>query len=178
MVFITTGPSTKLCAWGGGYWRTFAARDDEPRPVWTSLPITHCRYTRSYGTASSIGLLGQNCKPYMVVHYTFQYISSSSNPWRPFSFEAARHQPRPSTHACASGRRVRQSRGCHFNWNDPSVLALSATPQLPRYPDRISDFFCSWVIPWTSFRTANACTVVFDWRTQTNCTAKGLLLVG
>ena len=24
---------------GGGYWRT-ATRDDEPRPVWTSLPIT------------------------------------------------------------------------------------------------------------------------------------------
>jgi hypothetical protein len=41
-VFITAGPSTKLFAWGGGgYWRTCATRDDEPRPVWTSLPITH-----------------------------------------------------------------------------------------------------------------------------------------
>jgi hypothetical protein len=41
-VFITAGPSTKLCAWGGGaYWGTCATRDDEPRPVWTSLPITH-----------------------------------------------------------------------------------------------------------------------------------------
>jgi hypothetical protein len=41
-VFITAGPSTKLCAWGGGgYWGTFATRGDEPRPVWTSLPITH-----------------------------------------------------------------------------------------------------------------------------------------
>jgi hypothetical protein len=26
---------------GGGYGRTCATRDDEPRPVWTSLPITH-----------------------------------------------------------------------------------------------------------------------------------------
>ena len=26
---------------GGGYWRTCAKRDNEPRPVWTSLPITH-----------------------------------------------------------------------------------------------------------------------------------------
>jgi hypothetical protein len=41
-VFITAGPSTKLCAWGGGgYWGTCVTRDDEPRPVWTSLPITH-----------------------------------------------------------------------------------------------------------------------------------------
>ena len=40
-VFITAGPSTKLfaCVWGG-YWRTCATRDDEPRPVWTSLPIS------------------------------------------------------------------------------------------------------------------------------------------
>jgi hypothetical protein len=41
-VFITAGPSTKLYAWGGGgYWETCATRDEEPRPVWTSLPITH-----------------------------------------------------------------------------------------------------------------------------------------
>jgi hypothetical protein len=26
---------------GGGYGRTCALRDDEPRPVWTRLPITH-----------------------------------------------------------------------------------------------------------------------------------------
>ena len=38
---LTAGPSTKLFAWGGGYGRTCATRDDEPRPVWTSLPITH-----------------------------------------------------------------------------------------------------------------------------------------
>ncbi len=25
----------------GGEWRTCATRDDKPRPVWTSLPITH-----------------------------------------------------------------------------------------------------------------------------------------
>ena len=29
------------------------------------------KYTRSYGTVSSIGLLGQNCKPYMVLLYMF-----------------------------------------------------------------------------------------------------------
>jgi hypothetical protein len=41
-VFITAGPSTKLFTWeGGGYWGTCATRDDEPRPVWTSLLITH-----------------------------------------------------------------------------------------------------------------------------------------
>ena len=41
-VFITAGPGTKLFAWGGGgYGRTCATRDDEPRPVWTRLPITH-----------------------------------------------------------------------------------------------------------------------------------------
>jgi hypothetical protein len=41
-VFITAGPSTKLFAWvGGGYGRTCATRDDEPRPVWTRLLITH-----------------------------------------------------------------------------------------------------------------------------------------
>ena len=43
--------------------------------------LWHCRYTRSYGTVSSIGLLGQNCKPYMVVHYTFQYIPLPTKPW-------------------------------------------------------------------------------------------------
>ena len=26
---------------GGGEWRTCAMRDDEPRPVWMRLPITH-----------------------------------------------------------------------------------------------------------------------------------------
>jgi hypothetical protein len=26
---------------GGGEWRTCGTRDDEPRPVWTRLPITH-----------------------------------------------------------------------------------------------------------------------------------------
>jgi hypothetical protein len=41
-VFITAGPSTMLFAWGGGgYGSTCATRDDEPRPVWTRLPITH-----------------------------------------------------------------------------------------------------------------------------------------
>ena len=41
-VFITTAPNTKLCTCvGGGYWRTCATRDDEPRLVWTSLPTRH-----------------------------------------------------------------------------------------------------------------------------------------
>jgi hypothetical protein len=41
-VFITAGPSTKMFPGGaGGKGRTGATRDDEPRPVWTSLPITH-----------------------------------------------------------------------------------------------------------------------------------------
>jgi hypothetical protein len=41
-VFITAGPITKLFAGGGGgEWRTCAMRDDEPRPVWMSLLITH-----------------------------------------------------------------------------------------------------------------------------------------
>jgi hypothetical protein len=33
--------------------------------------FSHGRYTRSYGTVSSIGLLGRNCKPNMVLHYMF-----------------------------------------------------------------------------------------------------------
>jgi hypothetical protein len=45
-VFITAGPITKLFAWGGGEWRTCAMRDDEPRPVWMSLLITHCTSER------------------------------------------------------------------------------------------------------------------------------------
>jgi hypothetical protein len=40
VVFITAVPITKLFA-GGGQWRTCATRDYEPRPAWTSLPITH-----------------------------------------------------------------------------------------------------------------------------------------
>jgi len=42
--FITPGPITKLFAWGeeesGGHVPT-VMRDDEPRPVWMSLLITH-----------------------------------------------------------------------------------------------------------------------------------------
>jgi hypothetical protein len=41
-VFITAAPITKLFARArGGYWRTCAMRDDEPRPVRTNLPTTH-----------------------------------------------------------------------------------------------------------------------------------------
>ena len=41
-VFLTAVPITKLLARGEGEWRTCATRDDELRPVWTSLPITYC----------------------------------------------------------------------------------------------------------------------------------------
>ena len=48
-MFITAGPSTKLFAWGGGgYWGTCATRDDEPRPVWTSLPRVCVYYCSTY----------------------------------------------------------------------------------------------------------------------------------
>ena len=40
-VFITAGPSTKLFAWGGVDIGGHVLRADEPRPVWTSLSITH-----------------------------------------------------------------------------------------------------------------------------------------
>ena len=43
-VFITAGPSTKLFACvGGGILEDmcYDTRDDEPRPVWTSLSITN-----------------------------------------------------------------------------------------------------------------------------------------
>ena len=42
-VFITAVPITELFAGEGGRgeMRTCATRDDEPRPVWTSLPIAH-----------------------------------------------------------------------------------------------------------------------------------------
>jgi hypothetical protein len=38
-VFITAVPITKLFAWGEGILETCATRDDEPRPVWTSLQV-------------------------------------------------------------------------------------------------------------------------------------------
>jgi hypothetical protein len=41
-VFITAAPSTKLFTWGGGgIWEDMCYRDNEPRPVWTRLPMTH-----------------------------------------------------------------------------------------------------------------------------------------
>ncbi len=48
---------------GGGEWRTCAMRDDEPRPVWMSLLITHCitagvcvfYYSRTYYKAVCVG---------------------------------------------------------------------------------------------------------------------------
>ena len=33
--------NTMVSVFGRGQWRTCATRDDEPRPLWTSLPITH-----------------------------------------------------------------------------------------------------------------------------------------
>jgi hypothetical protein len=39
-VFITAVPITKLFAWRGIV-EDMCTRDDEPRPVWTSLPIAH-----------------------------------------------------------------------------------------------------------------------------------------
>ncbi len=38
-VLILALPLIKLFAWGRGEWRTCATRDDEPRPVWTRLPL-------------------------------------------------------------------------------------------------------------------------------------------
>ena len=40
-VFITAVPNKAVRVGGGGKGRTCATRDNEPRPVWTSLPITH-----------------------------------------------------------------------------------------------------------------------------------------
>ena len=40
-VFSSINETLSLIRVGGGEWRTCATRDDEPRPVWTSLPITH-----------------------------------------------------------------------------------------------------------------------------------------
>jgi hypothetical protein len=79
---------------------------------------SHGQYTRNSTKQSHSRLLGP------LITSFFQL-----KPWRPRSFAAARHQPRPSTHACASGPRVRQSRGCHYNWYDPSVLALDRSPR-------------------------------------------------
>jgi hypothetical protein len=49
-VFITAVPIAKLFAWGGGggQWRPCATKDYEPRPVWTSLPITSERGGEGY----------------------------------------------------------------------------------------------------------------------------------
>ena len=41
-MFITAIPITKLFAGrGGGIVEDMCSKDDVPRPVWTSLPITH-----------------------------------------------------------------------------------------------------------------------------------------
>jgi hypothetical protein len=58
-VFITAGPSSKLFAWGGGgYWGTCATRDDEPRPVWTSLlPCCVCVFITA-GPSTKLFTLG------------------------------------------------------------------------------------------------------------------------
>jgi hypothetical protein len=54
-VFITAGPSTKLFTWGGGgYGRTCATRDDEPRPAWTRLDMC---YERRRAEAWNVGTL-------------------------------------------------------------------------------------------------------------------------
>ena len=79
--------------------------------------FSHGRYTRSYGTVPSIGLLGQNCKPYMVAHYTFSIhfsFQSNNGDLVPLKPTGINHVHRP-THA-STGPRVRQSRGCHFNF--------------------------------------------------------------
>jgi hypothetical protein len=41
LLFITTVPITKLFAWRRGILEVMSMRYDEPRRVWTSLPITH-----------------------------------------------------------------------------------------------------------------------------------------
>jgi hypothetical protein len=41
LLFITAGPIIKLCAGGGGQFRTCAMRYGEQRHVWTSGLITH-----------------------------------------------------------------------------------------------------------------------------------------
>jgi hypothetical protein len=72
--------------------------------------FSHGRYTRSYGTVSSIGLLGQNCKPYMVVHYTFSIHSffqpnhGDPAPYQPLGIN---HVHRP-THAPPAAASVNQ----------------------------------------------------------------------
>jgi hypothetical protein len=43
--------------------------------------FSHGRYTLSYGTVSSIGLLGQNCKPYMVPIVCFYTLPSFTQQW-------------------------------------------------------------------------------------------------
>jgi hypothetical protein len=77
----------------------------------------------------------------MVIPYTRLFIAASCNsrfshvnytllstqPWRPRSFEASHHQPRPSTHSCASGTRASQSRGLHYKCKD-----VTAHPHRPR----------------------------------------------
>jgi hypothetical protein len=40
-VFYYLQDLSQSCSRGGGEWRTCAMRDDEPRPVWMSLLITH-----------------------------------------------------------------------------------------------------------------------------------------
>ena len=91
--------------------------------------FSHGRYTRSYGTVSSIGLLGQNCKHYMVVHYTFQYTFFPTEQWRPRSLEAARHQPRPSTSSTIAVSEVAPRSAASNRWGTVFTVFQRAPPR-------------------------------------------------
>jgi hypothetical protein len=72
-------PITKLFAWGvcfitvggKGECRTCTMRDDEPRPVWMRLPITHCLSSREHTPAKFVfpgAQSSSDCGPGRTVH--------------------------------------------------------------------------------------------------------------
>ena len=70
---------------GGGEWRTCAMRDDEPRPAWISLPITHARPGSTPGTSrasasasrSSVAMPRQSA----AACSSFNHVTRSLSPW-------------------------------------------------------------------------------------------------
>jgi len=61
-------------------------RDDEPRPVWMSLPITH--YTRVNHTQGRVCVLNKSCtiREFGVVHCRYKLVPAKSCPWRSGSY--------------------------------------------------------------------------------------------
>ena len=125
------------------------------------------RHARSYGTVSSIGLLGQNCKPYMVLWYLLS-IHSLSNPNADILVTSlvlkhcahALRQPRGSHHNYLQGKEAalthtnrhtgRASTVLRLGWlRCPADLSEDGSKGRPSDPDCVKDTICCVCHPLT-----------------------------